>query len=71
MTKEVSLLLPHFVNYSYYITNWVSNSMEHSSSWEANSHSAVQKMSHRLWDPKVHYLFTRARKQSLSWARWI
>jgi hypothetical protein len=32
-----------------------SNSMEQSPSWEANSHSASQEISHVLWNPKVHY----------------
>jgi hypothetical protein len=29
--------------------------MEHSPSWEANSHSASQEDPRRLWNPKVHY----------------
>jgi len=29
--------------------------MEQSSFWEANSHSASQKIPHILWNPKVHY----------------
>jgi hypothetical protein len=29
--------------------------MEQSPSWEANSHSASQEISHLLWNPKVHY----------------
>jgi hypothetical protein len=29
--------------------------MEHSPSWEADSHSASQEIPHLLWNPKVHY----------------
>jgi hypothetical protein len=29
--------------------------MEHSSSWEANNHSASQEILRLLWNPKVHY----------------
>jgi hypothetical protein len=29
--------------------------MEHSPSWEANSHSASQEFSLLLWNPKVYY----------------
>jgi len=31
------------------------NSMEHSLSWKANSHSACQEISRILWNAKVHY----------------
>ena len=31
------------------------NSMKHSSSWEAKSSSASQEISQILWNPKVHY----------------
>jgi hypothetical protein len=34
----------------------VTNSMEQSHSWEANSHSAVQKIPSLLWNQKVHLL---------------
>jgi len=30
------------------------NSMEHSPSWEANSHSASQEIPRLLWNPKFH-----------------
>jgi len=36
--------------------NKLTNCMELSSSWEANSHSAIQKTSRLLGNPKVHYL---------------
>jgi len=29
--------------------------MEHSSSWEANSHSAYQEIPYLLWNQNVHY----------------
>jgi hypothetical protein len=35
--------------------NQLSNSMEKSPSWEANSDSASQEITHLLWNPKVHY----------------
>jgi hypothetical protein len=31
------------------------NSMEQSPSWEADSHSAIPKNTHLLWNPEVHY----------------
>jgi hypothetical protein len=34
----------------------MTNSMEQSSSCEADSYSASQKFPHLLWNPKVHYL---------------
>jgi len=37
------------------LTNQRNNSMEHSRSSEANSHSARQETALRLWNPKVHY----------------
>jgi hypothetical protein len=33
----------------------LTNSMEHSPSWEANRSSASQEISNILWNPKVHY----------------
>jgi hypothetical protein len=38
-----------------WLTDWLTNSMEHSSSWEANSHSDNQGISCLLWNLKVHY----------------
>ena len=29
--------------------------MQHSHSWEADRSSAIQKIPHNLWNPKVHY----------------
>jgi hypothetical protein len=29
--------------------------MEHSPSWEANSHTASQEITRIIWNPKVHY----------------
>jgi hypothetical protein len=33
----------------------ISNYMEQSSSWEADSHSANEEITHLLWNPKIHY----------------
>jgi len=43
--------------------------MEHSSSWEANSHLASQEIPYILWCPGVHYHVHG--RWSLSWARCI
>jgi hypothetical protein len=40
----------------------LTNSTEQSTSWEANSHSASQKILRSLWNPKFHY---RAQKAHL------
>jgi len=34
---------------------YLTNSMEHSPSWEANSHSISQEIPYLLWNPKIHY----------------
>jgi hypothetical protein len=33
----------------------MTNSLKHSPSWEANSHSASQEIPRISWKPKVHY----------------
>jgi hypothetical protein len=45
--------------------------MEHSLSWEANSHSDSQEIPRLLWNPKSITVFTRVRYWSLFWARWV
>ena len=53
---------------------WLTNFMEQSPSWKANSSSASQEIARILWNPKVHQLinsFTTARHLSLSYARSI
>jgi len=37
------------------LTNQLTDSMEHSPSWEANSHSCSKEIPHLLWNLKVHY----------------
>jgi len=44
-----------FVYIVLYLTDWLTNSMEHSCSWETNRSSASQEIPHILWDLKVHY----------------
>jgi len=46
----------------------MTNSMEQSHPWEANSHSASQETLHGT--RRFITVFTRARHYSLSWARW-
>jgi hypothetical protein len=43
--------------------------MEQSPSWEANSHSASQKIPHLLWTRRFVTVFTKARHCFISWAR--
>jgi len=40
----------------YMIHNYLTKSIEQNASWEANSHSISQEMTH-LWNHKVHYRF--------------
>jgi hypothetical protein len=49
------------------LTQWLTNNMEPSASWEANSRSTSQEILSLLWNP----VFTRARHWSLLWARCI
>jgi hypothetical protein len=42
-----------------------------SPSWEVNSHSASQKITHFYGTRRFIAVFTRARHWFLSWARWI
>jgi len=37
------------------ISNWVTNCMEQSSSWQANRSLSSQEISHILWNAKVNY----------------
>jgi hypothetical protein len=39
--------------------------------WEANSHSACQKISRSVWFSRFITVFTRVHYSSLSWARYI
>jgi len=38
-----------------WLTDWLTNSMEQSSSREASSHLTRQEIPHLFWNPKVHY----------------
>jgi len=52
----------------------ITNSMNQSPSWEANSCSASQGTPHLSWYLNVYYLitvYTRVSHWILSWARWI
>ena len=40
---------------TYLLTDWLTYSMEQSSSWEANWLSASQEIPRILWNPMVHY----------------
>jgi hypothetical protein len=44
--------------------------MEQNPSWEANSYTASQEISHILWNRKFIIVFTRGHHWSLSWARF-
>jgi hypothetical protein len=44
--------------------------MEQHPSWEANSCTVSQEITHLLWNLKVHTMFARTRHWSLSWTRW-
>jgi hypothetical protein len=45
--------------------------MELCPSWETNNCSATQGIPSNLWNPKVHYSFTRVSQWFLFWARLI
>jgi hypothetical protein len=45
--------------------------VEHSYSWEANSRSVSPGVSYRLWSPRFIFVFTRAHRWTMSWAKWI
>ena len=47
-----NLVLIYKIKVVYYT---VTNSMEQSPSWEANSSSASQEIPYILWEPEVHY----------------
>jgi hypothetical protein len=62
----------HSLNDAYFwsVTK-LTNSTELSSSWEAASCAVTQQLPNISWSLKVHYVFTRALHQSLSWTRSI
>jgi hypothetical protein len=64
-TEWPGLEMVHFCDHSQ-----LANSMEQSSSWEANVHS-VKKFPAFYGTLKFITMFTRAYYWSLSWARWI
>jgi len=45
------------MSFRFLLTKEINNSMEHSISWEARSHSASQEIPHLLWNPKVHHIY--------------
>jgi len=48
-----------------------SDGLEQSAPWEADSHLVGKEISRLLWNPKVHWVFTRARHWYQSWVRWV
>jgi hypothetical protein len=56
-TYKFSVYQFSFDGESHFVTNNtdVTNSMEQSPSWEADSHSASQGIPRLLWNPEVHY----------------
>jgi hypothetical protein len=48
-----------YIRSNNWLTDWLTDrptdSMEHSSPWEANSHSSSQEITRLLLNPKVHY----------------
>jgi hypothetical protein len=40
---------------SKWLSDWLTNSMQQSPSWEADSHAASQEIPRLLWNPRVHY----------------
>jgi hypothetical protein len=62
MNTRVGLTALH-----YFMTDRLTNYMEQSPSWEANSHSTSQGIHHLLWNQRLTDVFTRACQWSLSW----
>jgi len=49
----------------------LANSMKQSPSWESNSYSHNQEISHLLWNLRFIAMFTRPSHWTLSWNRYI